>query len=118
MSEKKDLPDVVYWGLCAFLVLVTVAVCVIGIAKKVVDNRNKTIDNLPSKYWIEEDLEEYFLSTDVYVLDEPEQDCAEFIVLCYAEGNYYRALYRVKQSYLYCFYWEFIRAMPVKAPET
>ena len=118
MSEKKDLPDVVYWGLCAFLVLVTVAVCAIGIAKKVVDNRNKTIDNLPSKNWIEEDLEEYFLSTDVYVLDEPEQDCAEFIVLCYAEGNYYRVLYRVKQSYLYCFYWEFVRAMPVKAPET
>lgn len=117
MSEKKGLPDVVYWGIFAFLVLVTVAVCVIGIAK-VVDNRNKTIDNLPSKSWIEEDLEEYFLSTDVYVLDEPEQCGTEFIVLCYTEGNYYRALYRVKQGYLYQFYWEFVRAMPVKAPET
>lgn len=117
MSEKKGLPDVVYWGIFAFLVLVTVAVCVIGIAK-VVDNRNMTIDNLPSKNWIEEDLEEYFLSTDVYVLDEPEQCYAEFTVLCYAEGNYYKALYRVKQGYLYQFYWEFVRAMPVKAPET
>ena len=117
MSEKKGLPDVFYWVICGFLVLVAVVVCAIGIAK-VVDNRNKTIDNLPSKNWIEEDLEAYFLSTDVYVLDEPEQDCAEFIVLCYAEGNYYRALYRVKQGYLYQFYWEFVRAMPAKAPET
>lgn len=117
MSEKKGLPDVVYWGIFAFLVLVAAAVLAIGIAK-VDDNRNKTIDNLPSKNWIEEDLEKYFLSTDVYVIDEPEQDCAEFTVLCYAEGNYYRALYRVKQGYLYRFYWEFVRAMPAKAPET
>ena len=117
MSEKKGLPDVVYWGIVAFLVLVTIAVCAIGIAK-VVDNRNKTIDNLPSENWIEEDLEEYFLSTDVYVLNEAEQYGAEFTVLCYAEGNYYRALYRVKQGYLYQFYWEFVRAMPAKAPET
>lgn len=117
MNEEKGLPDVICWVICKFLVLVAVVVCAIGIAK-VVDNRNKTIDNLPSKNWIEEDLEVYFLSTDVYVLDEPEQDCAEFTVLCYAEGNYYRALYRVKQGYLYQFYWEFVRAMPVKAPET
>lgn len=117
MSEKKGLPDVVYWWIFKLIVLVTVAVCAIGIAK-VVDNRNKTIDNLPSKNWIEEDLEEYFLSTDVYVLDEAEQCGAEFTVLCYAEGNYYRALYRVKQGYLYQFYWEFVRAMPAKALET
>lgn len=117
MSEKKGLPNVVYWGILAFLVLVAAAVWAIVIAK-VVDNRNKTIDNLPSQNWIEEDLEKYFLSTDVYVLDEPEQDCTEFTVLCYAEGNYYRALYRVKQGYLYHFYWEFVRAMPAKAPET
>lgn len=117
MSEKKGLPNAVYWGMVAFLGLIAVAVCTIGIVK-VVDNRNKTIYNLPSPNWIEEDLEEYFLSRDVYVLDEAEQCGAEFIVLCYAEGNYYRALYRVKQGYLYQFYWEFVRAMPAKAPET
>lgn len=117
MNKEKGLPDAIYWAICAFLVLIAVAVCAILIAK-VVDNRNKTIDNLPSQNWIEEDLEEYFLSTDVYVFDEPEQHYAEFTVLCYAEGNYYRALYRVKQGYLYHFYWEFVRAIPVKAPET
>lgn len=116
MNEEKGLPDVIYWVICKFLVLGAVVVWAIVIAKAV-GNRNKTIDNLPSQNWIEEDLEEYFLSTDVYVLDEPEQYYAEFTVLCYAEGNYYMALYRVKQGYLYQFYWEFVRAMPVKAPE-
>ena len=117
MSEKKEMHDVVYLGICVFLFLVAVAVCAILIVK-VVDNRNKAIDNLPSQNWIEEDLEEFFLSTDVYVLGEPEQRGAEFTVLCYADGNYYKVLYRVKQRYLYQFYWEFVRAILTKAPET
>lgn len=117
MSEKKEMHDAIYLGICVFLVLVAVAVFAMLIVK-VVDNRNKVIDNLPSQNWIEEDLEEYFLSTDVCVLDEPEQRGAEFTVLCYVEGNYYKALYRVKQGYLYRFYWEFVRAIPTKAPKT
>lgn len=79
------------WLILSFIVAITIAItiiCGIGIHKRNIE----TLNNPPSKNYIEEDLEEVFMTTFVVVLEQEQ----EYDIIYYnieANGLYYRVEY-------------------------
>lgn len=97
-----------------FSVFILIMACVFFIVKVDIKRYAETCANPPSEFWIEEDLEMVFLTTQLYVMDIDNQGDGLLIVKVklYDEGTYhtYRCLYKVKRKRP-CgnFVWEFER---------
>ena len=111
-KEAKETPD---WR---FILTICIGVVVLAIlvtvwVKKSIENRNECIDNIPSKNWFEEDLEETFLTTDVYVLDIDDCEYGEVVVTIKiwvnSQVQYYRCLYKLKSFDSLNWHWELVR---------
>ena len=111
-KESKETPD---WR---FILTICIGVVVLAIlvtvwVKKSIENRNECIDNIPSKFWFEEDLEETFLTTDVYVLDIDDCEYGAVVVTIKIWVNsqlqYYRCLYKLKSFDSLNWHWELVR---------
>ena len=89
---------------------VTVVCFIVQLDKKRYD---KICSNPPSEFWIEEDLEMVFLTTQVNVLETDDLGDGLLIVKVriYDEGAYriYRCLYKVERRYVADFFWKFER---------
>lgn len=79
------------------------------------DNKkyDETCSNPPNEFWIEEELEMVFLTTDIYVLDIDNLGDGLLVVKVeiYDEGaeRIYRCLYKVKRRWIGDFIWEMDR---------
>lgn len=81
--------------------------------KKSIENYNECIDNIPSEIWLEEDLEETFLTTDVYVLDIDDMGDGMIVVLIkiwiHDQEQYYRCLYKLKSFDSFNWHWKLVK---------
>ena len=88
-------------------------VCIFLIVKLDITRYDETCSNTPGEFWIEEDLEMVFLTTEVYVLEVDNLGDGLLIVKVrlYDEGVYrtYRCLYKVKRRWIGDFVWGFER---------
>ena len=87
-------------------------VCVFLISKLDIKRYGETCSNPPSEFWIEEDLEMVFLTTQVNVLEMDDYDGDLIVkIRLYDEGAYrtYRCLYKVKRIWIGVFEWKFER---------
>lgn len=112
-KETTETPD---WKIILAICIAAVALVVLVTfwVKKSISNYNDCIDNVPSAFWFEEDLEEVFLTTSVYVLDIDYEEAGLAVVEIYVEepngwGRYYRCLYKVKTYDLLNWHWELVR---------
>lgn len=111
-KESKETPD---WRLILTICIGVVALAIIVTVwvKKSIENRNECIDNIPSKIWFEEDLEETFLTTNVCVLDIDDTGEGQIIVLIKIwidnQEQYYRCLYKLKSFDSFNWHWELVR---------
>ena len=111
-KEAKETPD---WRLILTICIgvVVLAILVTVWVKKSIENRNECIDNIPSKIWFEEDLEETFLTTNVCVLDIDDPGDGMIIVLIKIgidnQEQYYRCLYTLKSFDSLNWHWELVR---------
>lgn len=90
-------------GIAIFLLVITEIKC----SEK---KYNDTLLNIPTKYYIEEDLEIVFISTDVVVLNY-EQDEDMITYLIEVEDKQYLVLYQIKRKkgIIYDYYcWEYV----------
>lgn len=106
---SKRCKDIIIVCLLAILIMV----CIFFIVKIDIKRYDETCANPPGKFWIEEDLEMVFLTTQVNVLEIDNQSDGVLIVKVriYYEGAYriYRCLYEVKRYRLSYYAWEFVR---------
>lgn len=111
-KETKETPDwkiilTICIGVVALVILVTVWV------RKSISNYNYCIDNIPSENWFEEDLEEPFLTTDLYVLDIDDMGEGQIVVSIkiwiHDQEQYYRCLYKLKSFDSLNWHWELVR---------
>lgn len=112
-KEAKETPD---WEIIIYICISAVLLAIFGTfwVKKSRANYNYCIDNIPSASWFEEDLEEPFLTTSVYVLDIDDEGDGFIIVQIYIEepngwGRYYRCLYKLKSFDSLNWHWELVR---------
>jgi len=87
--------------------------CIFLIVKLDIKKYDEACSNPPHEFWIEEDLEMVFLTTQVNVLEIDNNGDGLLIVKVrlYDEGAYrtYRCLYKVKRRWIGDFAWEFER---------
>lgn len=93
--------------------LIFIAICLSLIIILDRERYDKACLSIPSKIWIEEDLEMVFLTTQVHVLEIENEGDGVLIVkvrIC-DEDEYrtYRCLYKVKRYELAYYTWEFVR---------
>ena len=111
-KEARETPDwkiilTICIGVVVLVVLVTFWV------KKSITNYNECAKLVPLENWFEEDLEETFLTTDVYVLDI--DDCEYGVVVITikiwvnSQVQNYRCLYKVKSYDSLNWHWELVR---------
>lgn len=92
--------------------LVFVLGCIYAIYKILDFSRNRCIQNPPSIVYIEEDLEELFLTRSVTVIDY-EEDAETIVYTVSANGIFYKVLYKVTPS-LGSFIWRYDRHIQIK----
>lgn len=106
---SKRCKDIIIVCLLAILIMV----CIFFIVKIDIKRYDETCANPPGKFWIEEDLEMVFLTTQVNVLEIDNHGDGLLIVKVrlYDEGAYrtYRCLYKVERKWIGDFIWEFER---------
>lgn len=111
-TKTKETPD---WGIILAICIgvVVLVILVTFWVKKSISNYNECIDNIPSAFWFEEDLEETFLTTDVYVLDIDDTGDGMIVVLIRIgiddQEQYYRCLYTLKSFDSLNWHWELVR---------
>lgn len=111
-KEAKETPD---WGIILAICIgvVVLVILVTFWVKKSISNYNECIDNIPSKIWFEEELEETFLTTDVDVLDIDDTGDGMITVLIKIgiddQEQYYRCLYTLKSFDSLNWHWELVR---------
>lgn len=104
-------------------VSITIAIAlIIGVAciwftiDKSKKNKYEAMTNLPTDSWFEEDLEEPLLSKEI-AITEIWRNVDTLIIV--AEASYdtavctFRCQYRLKNCYIICWYWEYIRAVRI-----
>lgn len=96
--------------------LLLIALVIVGIfliVKLDIKRYDETCSNPPGEFWIEEDLEIVFLTTQVNVFEIDNHGDGLLIVKVrlYDEGAYrtYRCLYKVERKWIGDFVWEFER---------
>lgn len=113
--EKKETTETPDWKIIlaiCFAVVTLVALVTLWV-KKSKSNYNDCINNFPS-FWIDEELEDVFLTNGVYVLDI-DDDGEGFVIveINVSEPNggdrYYRCLYKVKSHDSFNWHWELVR---------
>lgn len=87
--------------------------CFLLLIKLDIERYDTACSNPPHRFWIEEDLEVVFLTTQVNIL-EIDNGGDGFLVVkvrIYNEGAYrtYRCLYKVKRRWIADFVWKFER---------
>lgn len=106
--SKKCKNRIITLSLIAFAII-----CIFFIVKIDIKRYDETCANPPGKFWIEEDLEMVFLTTQVNVLEIDNNGDGLLIVKVrlYDEGAYrtYRCLYKVERRFIADFVWEFER---------
>lgn len=111
-TKTKETPD---WGiiLAICIGIVVLVILVTFWVKKSISNYNECIDNIPSAFWFEEDLEETFLTTDVYVLDIDDTGDGMIVVLIRIgiddQEQYYRCLYTLKSFDSFNWHWKLVK---------
>ena len=107
MSEKFKI-RILYLLLIAILTVFLFLIIKFDIKKY-----DETCSNPPNEFWIEEDLEMVFLTTELYVIDIDNQGDGLLFVkvkLYEEEEEYtYRCLYKVKRRWIGDFIWEMDR---------
>ena len=109
MSKKQKLGYVIFiLSLIAFIGISIFLMVMLDIKR-----RDEAYLNPPDKVWLEEDLEEIFLTTQVNVIEIVDNGRGSLIVKVriYDDGAYhiYRCLYEVKRYQLSYYTWELIR---------
>lgn len=111
-KKAEETPD---WGIILAICIgvVVLVILVTFWVKKSISNYNECIDNIPSAFWFEEDLEETFLTTDVYVLDIDDCEYGAVVItikiLVNSQVQYYRCLYKVKSHDSLNWHWELVK---------
>jgi hypothetical protein len=106
---SKKYKDIIIDCLLTILIIVGI----FFIVKIDIKRYDETCCNTPGEFWIEEDLEMVFLTTQVNVIEIDDLGDGLLIVkvLVYDEESYctYRCLYKVKRKWIGVFVWEFER---------
>ena len=111
-KEARETPDwkiilAICIGVVVLVVLVTFWV------KKSITNYNECAKLIPSENWFEEDLEETFLTTDVYVVDIDDCEYGAVVITIKiwvnSQVQNYRCLYKVKSYDSLNWHWELVR---------
>ena len=111
-KEAKDTSDwIIILTICIGVVVLVILVTFW--VKKSITNYNKCANLVPLENWFEEDLEETFLTRDVYVLDIDDYEYGAVVVIikiCVnSQEQYYRCLYKLKSYDLLNWHWELVR---------
>ena len=113
--EKKETTETPGWiiilticiGIVTLVALVTLWV------KKSKSNYNDCIDNIPSAFWFEEELEKKFLTTNLDVVDIDDTGEGEIVVTIKVgiedTEQYYRCLYILKSYDSFNWHWELVK---------
>ena len=113
--EKKETTETPDWKIILTIGIAAVALVVLVTfwVKKSISNYNDCIDNIPSDFWFEEELEKKFLTTDLYVLDIDDMGDGGIVVTIKVEiednVQYYRCLYRLKSYDSLNWHWELVK---------
>lgn len=109
MSKRQKLGYVIF----ILSLIALIGISIFWIVMLDIKRRDEAYLNPPDKVWLEEDLEEIFLTTQVNVLEIVENRAGSIIVKAriYDEGAYriYHCLYEVKRYQLSYYTWELIR---------
>ena len=99
-----------WFGIFILVVLAIASIIIIAYVDK--ETYGETCSSPPSEFWIQEDLEFIFLTTELSVLEMDDYDGDLIVKICiYEEGAYriYRCLYQVKRIWIGAFEWKFER---------
>ena len=113
--EKKETTEIPDWKIILAIGIAAVALVVLVTfwVKKSISNYNECAKLVPLENWFEEDLEETFLTTDVYVLDIDDFEYGAVVVTIKiwvnSQMQYYRCLYKVKSHDSFNWHWELVR---------
>ena len=106
--SKKCKNRIITLSLIAFAII-----CIFLIVKLDIKRYEESCSNPPGEFWIEEDLEIIFLTTQLNVLEIDNQGDGLLIVKVriYDEGAYriYRCLYKVERRWIGDFVWKMER---------
>lgn len=108
-------------GFCIGIIVTIVIAVIILIAciwftiDKSKKNEYEAMTNLPSESWFEEDLEDWLLSKEI-TITQIHHNYADTLTIV-ARVIYdnavrtFRCQYRLKNCYITCWYWEYVRAV-------
>ena len=109
MNKRQKLGYVIF----ILSLIVLIGISILLIVKLDIKRRDEAYSNPPDKVWLEEDLEEIFLTTHVNVIEIVDNGRGSLIVKAriYDDGAYriYHCLYEVKRYQLAYYTWELIR---------
>lgn len=112
MNMKRKTKNIIFIIYILSMIVLS-AISILLIVKLDNKRRDEAYSNPPDKAWLEEDLEEIFLTTQVNVLEIVENSTGSIIVKVriYDDGAYriYHCLYEVKRHELSYYVWELIR---------
>lgn len=112
MNMKRKTKNIIFIIYILSMIVLS-AISILLIVKLDNKRRDEAYSNPPGEGWLEEDLEEIFLTTQVNVLEiETHSDGHLIVKVCiYDEDAYriYRCLYEVKRYQLAYYTWEFVR---------
>ena len=112
---KKEAKETTDWKIILAICIgvVVLVVLVTFWVKKSITNYNECAKLVPLENWFEEDLEETFLTTDVYVLDIDDHTYGVVVVTIKiwvnSQVQYYRCLYKLKSFDSLNWHWEVVR---------
>lgn len=104
-----------FWQGFAIVVptLVICACCFVGLFHLDRAKYNECIDNPPDTSWVEEDLEDVFMTNGVIVYDE-DNETDRIYYKVEANGLNYKVLYNIKHPNIGYYYWGYTRHIEIK----